>query len=99
MFVELPRHHLGNLHHGRQELIFTSAGQLPRPFEIQHNLAVQGCKFFPGVGPWVRHNLIYVIQGFGDTDLEFLVEVVLLGGEVEAGHGGFPVFLVAESSR
>ncbi len=35
---------------------------------------------------------------FGDADLEFLVGVVLFGGEVE-GHGGPPVFLVAESSR
>ncbi len=34
----------------------------------------------------------------GDADLEFLVEVVLFGVEVE-GHGGSPVFLVAESSR
>ncbi len=35
---------------------------------------------------------------FGDLDLQFLVGVVLFGGEVE-GHGGPPVFLVAESSR
>ncbi len=40
LFVELSRHHLRNLHHGRQELIFTPAGQLPRLFQIRHNLAV-----------------------------------------------------------
>ncbi len=32
----------------------------------------------------------------GDTDLEFLVEVVLFGGEVEAGHGESPVRVSAE---
>ena len=37
LFVELSCYHLRNLHHGRQELIFTSAGQLPRPFEVGHN--------------------------------------------------------------
>ncbi len=29
--------------------------------------------------------------GFGNAGLEFLVGVVLLGGEVEAGHGGVSV--------
>ena len=37
---KLLRYRLRNLHHGRQELIFTSAGQLPRPFEIRQDLAV-----------------------------------------------------------
>ncbi len=41
---------------------------------------------------WVGHYRIRVIQGFGDTDLEFgdLIEVVLFGGEVE-GQEGSPV--------
>ncbi len=44
------------------------------------------------------HNRIHIVQRLGNADLEFLVQVVLFGGEVE-GHGGPPVFLVAESSR
>jgi hypothetical protein len=47
---------------------------------------VQGREFFFGVSPWVRHNRIHIVQGFGDADLQFLIEVVLFGSEVE-GHG------------
>ena len=38
-------------------------------------------------GFWISHNRIYIVQGFGDVGLEFLVGVVLFGGEVEVGHG------------
>ncbi len=37
----------------------------------------------------LSHNRTHIVQGFGNTDLQFLVEVVLFGGEVE-GHGGPP---------
>ncbi len=42
-------------------------------------------------GFWISHNRIYIVQGFGDADLQFrnFVVVVLFGGEVE-GHGGPP---------
>ncbi len=33
----------------------------------------------------LRHDRIHIVQGFGDTDLEFLLEVILFRGEVEAG--------------
>ncbi len=55
-------------------------------------------QLFFGVSPWVRHNRIHIIQRLGDTDFQFLVEVVLFGGEVE-GRSEPPVFLVAESLR
>ncbi len=44
------------------------------------------------VSPWVRHNRIDIVQGFGNADLEFgnFIEVVLFGGEVEAGHDDSP---------
>ncbi len=32
-------------------------------------------------------NRAHIIQRLSDADLQFLVEVVLFGGEVEAGHG------------
>ncbi len=59
----------------------------PRLFQIRHNLTVSGRELFFGVSPWIRHNRIYVVQGFGNADLQLgnLVEVVLFGGEVAAG--------------
>ncbi len=56
-------------------------------------MVIYGPKFLPCESAGISQNRFSVKQSFGEADLPFgdFAEVVLFGGEVEAGHGGAPV--------
>jgi hypothetical protein len=86
--LELLRNDPRYLHHRTRKLILTPACNFPRPLEVERDLIPQGPDILCLECAGLSKDHLCVIRGPCETDLEFgdLVEVVLLGGEVDA-HG------------